>query len=237
MDKYITNKRPLTTLFMLMSLDGKISTGKSENLDVDKDFPEIRGIAEGLYQYYELEQNTDLHSLNTGRVQAKIGANKKKDAIKTPVNFIIIDNKPHLTENGVQYLMNKSKKLFLITTNKLHPAFHISMPENLEIIYYENTIDFKDLFYKFKSVYDIEAITIQSGGTLNSVLLRQGLIDYVSIVIAPCLIGGKDTPTIIDGESFSMETEIKEIKTLELKTCKTLNNSYIHLKYKVNNTI
>lgn len=194
-----------------------------------------KGIADGLYQYYELEQKTDLHSLNTGRVQAKIGINDNKSTTKTPVSFIIVDNKPHLTEKGVQYFINRSKLFFLVTTNKLHPAFQISIPDNLEIIYYDKAIDFEDLFSKFKSIFNIETITIQSGGTLNSVLLRQGLIDFVSIVIAPCLIGGKDTPTIIDGQSFSIETELKEIKTLELKTCKILENSYLHLIYKVNN--
>lgn len=35
--------RAITTLFMLMSVDGKISTGASDNLDVDKDFPKIKG--------------------------------------------------------------------------------------------------------------------------------------------------------------------------------------------------
>ena len=33
--------RAVTTLFMLMSVDGKISTGSSDELDVDKDFPNI----------------------------------------------------------------------------------------------------------------------------------------------------------------------------------------------------
>jgi len=35
--------RPITTLFMLESLDGKISTGNNDSLDVDKDFPRIDG--------------------------------------------------------------------------------------------------------------------------------------------------------------------------------------------------
>ena len=34
-------ERTITTLFMLMSVDGKISTGASDNLDVDQDFPKI----------------------------------------------------------------------------------------------------------------------------------------------------------------------------------------------------
>lgn len=60
--------RPITTLFMLMSLDGKISPGASDDLDVDKDFLKIDGLKEGLPQYYEIEQTTDLWSFNTGRV-------------------------------------------------------------------------------------------------------------------------------------------------------------------------
>ena len=65
--------RPVTTLFMLMSVDGKISTGASDLLDFDKDLPGIPGVREGLRQYYEIEQTTDLWSFNTGRVQAKLG--------------------------------------------------------------------------------------------------------------------------------------------------------------------
>ncbi len=48
------------TLFMLASVDGKISTGGTDGLDFDKVFPHITGIREGLRQYYEIEQTNDL---------------------------------------------------------------------------------------------------------------------------------------------------------------------------------
>ena len=83
--------RPVTTLFMLMSVDGKISTGASDHLDVDQDFPKIAGLKEGLHQYYEIEQTTDLWTFNSGRVQAKMGVNTKKMPNKTPVSFVVID--------------------------------------------------------------------------------------------------------------------------------------------------
>ena len=70
-------ERPITTLFMLMSVDGKISTGASDELDVDRDFPVTDGLKEGLHQYYEIEQTTDLWAFNTGRVQEKMGVNRK----------------------------------------------------------------------------------------------------------------------------------------------------------------
>ena len=62
--------RPITTQFMLMSVDGKISTGATDELDVDRDFPGIPGLKEGLHQYCEIEQTTDMWSFNTGRFGA-----------------------------------------------------------------------------------------------------------------------------------------------------------------------
>lgn len=49
--------RPVTTLFMLVSVDGKISTGATDEMDVDQDFPQIIGLKEGLHQYYEIEMH------------------------------------------------------------------------------------------------------------------------------------------------------------------------------------
>ena len=36
-------EKPITTLFMLESLDGKISSGNNDNLDADKDWCKIGG--------------------------------------------------------------------------------------------------------------------------------------------------------------------------------------------------
>ena len=52
--------KPTTTLFMLQSLDGKISSGNNDELDADKDWCKIDGVKEGLRQYYDIEQTTDL---------------------------------------------------------------------------------------------------------------------------------------------------------------------------------
>ena len=225
--------RPITTLFMLESLDGKISSGANDNLDADKDFPKINGVKEGLHQYYELEQETDLFSLNTGRVMAKIGVNDKKEYHNKidAVTFVIIDNKPHLNKNGIDYLCHWVGKVILVTTNKEHPAFNTRY-ENLDILLYDE-LDLNTLLEDLYSKYNAERLTIQSGGTLNGLFVRNKLIDYVNIVIAPILVGGKDVPTLVDGESINDETELNKLLPLELLECNKLENSYIELKYKV----
>src|SRR3989344_9660696 len=116
--------RNYKTLFLMESLDGKISTGDVDELDVDQDFKRIHGIKEGLPQYYDLEKQTDPFSLNSGRVMAKIGVNTRtEEPTRMGCSFIIIDNKPHLDSNGVRYLSKWVKKLFLVTTNEEHPIF------------------------------------------------------------------------------------------------------------------
>lgn len=226
--------RSITTLFMLESLDGKISSGSSDKLDADKDWCKIDGVKEGLHQYYEIEMTTDYYSLNTGRVMAKIGVNDKKEYHKkVDVRFIIIDNKPHLNENGIDYLCNWVERLILVTTNKDHIAFSLQEKyNNLDIIYYDS-LDLNRLLIDMKEKYDAKRITIQSGGTLNGLFLRENLIDYVNIVIAPLLVGGKDTSTLIDGDSIEKAEDINKLRALELIECNKLKNSYIQLKYKV----
>ena len=227
-------KRPVNTLFMLMSLDGKINSGDSDELDVDRDWCKINGVKEELHQYYEIEKTTDLYSLNTGRVMEKIGINDRKDKPqKIDCRFIIIDRKPHINESGIEYLCNWVDMLFLVTDNKNHPAYKLSEKfDNLKIIYYEN-IELSRMMKDLKNNYDIERITIQSGGTLNCEFLRENLIDYVNIVIAPILVGGATTSTLIDGKAISKVEELNKLKALELIETHVLQNSYIQLKYKV----
>ena len=222
--------RPVTTLFMLMSVDGKISTGASDSLDVDKDFPKITGVKEGLHQYYEIEQTTDLWSLNSGRVQAKIGANTEDMPQKTPVSFVSIDNQ-HLKEHGIRYFCALSKQFVLVTSNENHPAFEVE-EDNLHIIY-QKELSLKEVLTKLRSEFGCERITIQTGGTLNGLFLREKLIDYIDIVVAPVLIGGKDTSTLIDGQSLLSESELSKLGVLKLQECVVLENSYLRLRYEV----
>ena len=228
------NDLPVTTLFMLESLDGKINSGNNDSLDVDRDWCNIEGVKEGLHQYYEIEETTDYYSLNTGRVMAKIGVNEKKEyRDKIDIEFIIIDNKPHLNEKGIDYLCHWVKRLLLITTNKNHIAYSLKDKyDNLEILSYDE-LDLRKMLIDLKSKYNVDRITIQSGGNLNGLFLRNNLIDYVHVLIAPILVGGSDTSTLIDGKSITSPNELNKLKALKLEECNKLDDSYIELKYKV----
>ncbi len=223
-------ERPITTLFMLMSLDGKISTGASDELDVDSDFPKIAGVSEGLHQYYEIEQTTDLWSFNSGRVQAKLGVNSKPFPEKSPVSFVLVDNK-HLSEHGVRYFAALSREFVLITTNKSHPAFSVD-EVNVHVIL-QDELSLKDALENLKRDFGCDRLTVQSGGTLNGLFLREKLFDYVDVVVAPVLVGGSETSTVIDGVSIKSPDELSKLGVLKIIECVPLEDSYVRLRYKV----
>jgi 2,5-diamino-6-(ribosylamino)-4(3H)-pyrimidinone 5'-phosphate reductase len=226
--------RPYTTLFMLMSIDGKITSGDSDSLDSDRDWKRIHGVKEGLSQYYDLEKQTDLCFLQSGRVFEKIGMNNREPSTeKIPVTGVIIDNKPHLNEKGLFYLSTWLDRVIIVTTNQDHPAH--TFGKNVQVIQYSNTVDFSTLLITLKENFNVDRVTVQTGGTLNGLLLRQGLIDELSIVVAPLAVGGAGVSTLIDGEAIHSVNDLDKLKALEFTSCNVLKNSFLHLRYKVLN--
>jgi 2,5-diamino-6-(ribosylamino)-4(3H)-pyrimidinone 5'-phosphate reductase len=231
-------KRPVTTLFLIQSVDGKITTGDVDELDTDLDFRRLHGVKEGLHQYYELEEQIAGVSFNSGRVLAKVGANERLWESDQPdhVTFIIVDSRPHLTASGCEYFTRRARELYLITSNPDHPLFGLTnRHSNIHTLLYRDGIDFRDAMARLRGEFGISRLTIQTGGELNAHLLRLGLIDYVSLVVAPCLVGGRDTQTLVGGESLHSQDDLRHMRALRLLSCEPLGDSYLHLSYEVQN--
>lgn len=229
--------RPVTTLFLLMTVDGKISTGATDNWDVDKDIPNIPGDpSKGLHQYYEEEGRTDLFCLNSGRVMKKVGMNERdpksiKDSDKTPVYFVVIDN-DHLNAKGCTYLATMHKELIIVTRNKQHPGIKAGLP-NIHFLFYSGELDPKWMFEQLYSEYECKEITVQTGSSLTGLFLRDHLIDKLNIIVTPILVGGEDTKTLVGGPNTK---SLSDIGILKLKKINILKNSYIQMLYDVVNS-
>ncbi|MCI8934974.1 MAG: deaminase, partial [Clostridiaceae bacterium] len=104
--------------------------------------------------------------------------------------------------------------------------------DNLHIIC-QSELSLADALAKLKSEFGCQRLTIQSGGTLNGMFLREKLFDFIDVVVAPVLIGGKNTSTLIDGQSLLSECELSQLGVLQLQECTVLEDSYLRLRYKV----
>lgn len=78
--------------------------------------------------------------------------------------------------------------------------------------------------------FGVRTVRADSGGTLNSVLLSAGLVDTVSVLIHPCIAGGKPEPTLSD----PLRAGITELGVaLTLRSCEVKKNGIIWAQYAV----
>jgi len=55
-------------------------------------------------------------------------------------------------------------------------------------------------------------------------------------VVAPVLVGGKDTATVVDGESPRTPSDLDRLGVLRLDACDVLEDSWLRLRYSVVNS-
>lgn len=214
--------RPTTRLFMLTSVDGKISTGKHNRFDFDQDIPKILG-EDGLSQYYACEQNTDLWTLCSGKTLDKITPRLVRwNRELLPVTMVVCTN-TQLKYDTYLALCNKYRHV-IVATSALS-----RVQSGIDTILYE----YHDVVTLLDELYrrGCRKLTIQSGGELNAAFIRAGVIDTVEIVVAPLIVGGSATPTLVDGPEIK---KLSEVTTLTLTSMEGLKEGYLHLTYAVN---
>lgn len=74
----------------------------------------------------------------------------------------------------------------------------------------------------------IRRIMVEGGGTLNYEMLEAGVVDEIYVAVGPKIFGGKDAPTLADGQGLPYE----EAVDLELTDMQTLGEVIV-LQYKI----
>jgi len=65
----------------------------------------------------------------------------------------------------------------------------------------ENRVWLPDALPQLES-HGVERLMVEGGGELIFSLFEAGLVDELSVYVAPKIIGGRDAPTLADGEGF-----------------------------------
>jgi 2,5-diamino-6-(ribosylamino)-4(3H)-pyrimidinone 5'-phosphate reductase len=76
--------------------------------------------------------------------------------------------------------------------------------------------------------YGVKLIRVDSGGTLNGILLRAGLVDEVSLLIDPCLVGGLSSRSFFRVPDL---TTAEGIVPLKLIHCEEAKGGVVWLRY------
>jgi 2,5-diamino-6-(ribosylamino)-4(3H)-pyrimidinone 5'-phosphate reductase len=94
----------------------------------------------------------------------------------------------------------------------------------------DDRVDIGAALEKLNADYGVKTVLLDSGGTLNGVLLRAGLVDEVSLLVHPCLAGGSSPLSFFrDMEAASLEGVIQ----LRLKEMEKRRGDTVWLHYEV----
>ena len=221
--------RPYVILNAAMTLDGKIATQTgSSNISGEKDLERV----------HEIRKECDAIMVGIGTVLAddprltvhKIDAKPEDNPVR-----VVVDSKGRTPIDA--RITNSDAKTIIAMANEYKDDFKAS--ENYETfknrgvkIFFsgEKHVDLKALM-SYLHEEGIDKLMLEGGSTLNFSMIKSGLIDEISICVAPMIVGGANAKTFFDGEGFDL---MDDAVRLELTDSYTLDKDLI-LHYKVSN--
>ena len=92
----------------------------------------------------------------------------------------------------------------------------------------EDRVDLRMALEELNARYGVKTVRVDSGGILNGALLRAGLVDEVSVLVDPCLVGGTTPRSIfVAPDLISPEGVIP----LKLTHVETVRGDVVWLRY------
>jgi len=98
------------------------------------------------------------------------------------------------------------------------------------IIAGEDHVDLRAALEEAHARYGIEVVRTDSGGKLHGALLRAGLVDEVSVLLNPCLVGGVSPRSLFVAPDLETKDGIIPLRLLEVKN---IEGDFVALKYTV----
>lgn len=140
---------------------------------------------------------------------------------------IVIDRKLRLPLN--RHFFDGSAKTLVVTTNPNPVKLSRLQKRDIELIQIPQNNFFNNLKEELRK-RKLQKIMVEGGGNLNSILLQNKFVDRLVVAIFPFIIGGKNTPTIVDGPRITTPSEATK---LELIKSEVLEGHMIVNSYKV----
>ena len=218
---------PYVILNAAMTLDGKIATQTGSS--------NISG-AEDLKRVHELRKQCDGIMVGIGTVLAddprltvhKIDAKKTDNPVR-----VVVDSRLQTPHDA--RITNDDARTIIACANEYKDEIKSSEKYNdfrkkgVSIFWSgDKRVDLKSLMI-YLHEEGIEKLMLEGGSTLNFSMIKAGLIDEISICVAPMIAGGVNSKTFFDGEGFDT---MDEAVRLELLDSYNLDKDLI-LKYKV----
>ena len=209
--------RPYVVVNVAMSADGKISTRERRQVKISgvHDFERVD----------RLKADSDAVMVGIGTVLADDPSlTVKAEEYRThrlhrgvdehPVR-IVVDSKARILPEAAILHKGAGKRVVAVSRRADPRKIAVLQSYATVIIAGENEVDLAILMDKLGEM-GIQRVMVEGGGTLIAGLITAGLVNEIYTFIGNMIIGGKDSPSFVDGEGFILESEFCRLTLLEM---------------------
>jgi 2,5-diamino-6-(ribosylamino)-4(3H)-pyrimidinone 5'-phosphate reductase len=94
----------------------------------------------------------------------------------------------------------------------------------------DDRVDLRGALEELSARYQVQIVRVDSGGILNGVLLRAGLVDEVSVLVDPCLVGGTTPRSIFVAPDLTSAEGVIPLRLIHVENVK---GDTVWLRYEV----
>ncbi len=193
--------RPYVIINCAMSADGKIASPTRKQI--------LISCEEDIKRMYRLRNNCDAVLVGIGTILTDDPKLTVKETYvqhpKQPLR-VILDSKGRTPPKALA--LNDVSKTLIITAKGNKKTYNQS---NVEVVECDtDSKGFIDVTYALDLLYKkgIRKLLVEGGGTIIWSFLKNRVVDDLYTFIGPYIIGGKDTPTVADGEGITTGEQI-----------------------------
>jgi len=208
--------RPYVVINAAMSADGKLSTRERRQVKISgtQDFTRVDrlkagcdAVMVGIGTVLADDPSLTVKSEDCRRIRKERGTDEH------PLR-IVVDSRARTPPSAS--ILNKGPGKRVVAVSGQADEARVAGLRKLAtvIVAGEKEVDLRALLEELGAM-GVQRLMVEGGGTLISGLVAAGLVDEIYTYVGNIVIGGKDAPTLADGEGFVYEPDFYRLTLIE----------------------
>ena len=204
-------QRPFVHLKLAMSLDGRISLGRSVSTALSG--------PEALKRVHELRHEHDaiLIGGNTAFVDNPSLTDRSGKPRRRPLVRVVLDNQLRLSE--VSHLISTSSETPTIIFTNSTDAGKLSVLRAMGTDVVQSPMGGRDLNGVLAELKqrDIQSVLVEGGSEIAGAFCDARLVDKLTLIVAPLVIGGRSAPNAIGGAGADRLADVMKLRDITVE--------------------
>lgn len=203
-------QRPFVHLKLAMSLDGRISLNRSVSTVLSSEA--------ALERVHELRHEHDaiLVGANTALIDNPSLTDRSGKPRRRQLTRVVLDNSLRLPKDHALATTAKEIPTLVFTSNIYPVDTEPLMEQGVEVIPVEggprNLNKVLDELYR----REIQSILVEGGTEVAGAFIDAKLVDKITLIAAPIIIGGRAAPVVIGGKGASTLSDALRLRDIEI---------------------